>query len=82
MPDCHGMKADPRAPAEHEKDNCFNCKTGVCTSDACQAKCSSVVGDLPRESALALPAPVQLLFAVSAQFDVTHLRPPLPPPRT
>jgi hypothetical protein len=81
MPDCHGMKADQRAPVEHEKDNCFNCKTGVCTPDACQAKCSSVVGDLPHESKLALPVPVRLLSAASAQFDVTHLRPPLPPPR-
>lgn len=81
IPDCHGMKAGQSAPVEHEKDNCFKCKTGVCTPDACQAKCSSVVGDLPRESKLALPAPGQLLFAASAQFDVTHLRPPLPPPR-
>ena len=81
MPDCHGMKADQPAPVEHEKENCPKCKTGVCTPDACQVKCSNAVGDLPRESKLALPAPVRLLFSASAQFDVIHLRPPLPPPR-
>ncbi len=81
MPDCHGMKADRPAPVEREKETCPNCKSGVCTPDACQVKCSNVVGDLPRESKLALPAPVRLLFAASARFDVIHLRPPLPPPR-
>jgi hypothetical protein len=81
MPDCHGMKADQPAPVEHEKENCPKCKAGVCTPDACQVKCSNVVGDLPRESKLALPAPLRLVFPASAQFDVIHLRPPLPPPR-
>jgi len=81
MPDCHAMTADQPAPVEHEQDNCPKCKTGVCTPDACQVTCASVVGDLPRESKLALPAPVRLLFTASAQFDVIHLRPPLPPPR-
>jgi hypothetical protein len=81
MPDCHGVKADQPAPVEHEKQSCPKCKTGVCTPDACQVKCSNVVGDLPREANLTLPAPVRLLFAASAQFDVIHLRPPLPPPR-
>lgn len=79
MPDCHGMKADQ--PVEHEQDNCPKCKAGVCTPDACQVKCSNVIGHLPRESKLALPTPVRLLFTASAQFDVIHLRPPLPPPR-
>lgn len=81
MPDCHGMKADQPAPVEHEKENCPKCKTGFCTPDACQAKCSNVVGDLPREAHLVRPAPVHLLFSGSVQFNVIHLRPPLPPPR-
>lgn len=81
MPDCHGMKADQPAPVEHEKENCPKCKAGFCTPDACQVKCASVVGDLPRESKLAFPAPLRLVFPASAQFDVIHLRPPLPPPR-
>ena len=81
MPNCPGMKADQHAPAEHEKENCPKCKAGFCTPAACHAKCSNVVGDLPRESKLALPAPLRLVFPASAQFDVIHLRPPLPPPR-
>lgn len=82
MPDCHGMKADQRAPVEHDEENCPKCKTGVCTPDACIVKCASVVGDLPREIKLSVPAPMRLLLSASAQFDVIHLRPPLPPPRT
>lgn len=82
MPDCHGMTTDQSTPAEHQMEHCPKCDSGACTPDACQVKCSSVVGDLPREFyKLALPAPVRLLFAASAQFDVIHLRPPLPPPR-
>lgn len=81
MPDCHGMKADQPATVDHEQGNCPKCKAGVCTPDACQVTCASVVGDLPRESKLVLRAPMRLLFSASAQFDVIHLRPPLPPPR-
>ncbi len=81
MPDCHGMKVDRYSPVEHEKEHCPKCKTGVCTPAACHVKCSNVVGDLPRESKLALPAPLRLEFPASAQFDMIHLRPPLPPPR-
>jgi hypothetical protein len=81
MPDCHGMKADQPAPVEHQKEHCPKCKTGVCTPDACQVKCSNAVGDVPHGSELALPVPVRLAFPVSAQFDVINLRPPLPPPR-
>jgi len=81
MPDCHGMKVDQPAPVGHEHDNCPKCKAGACTPHACQFKCSSVVGDLPRESKLARPAPLRLVFPASAQFGAVHLRPPLPPPR-
>lgn len=81
MPDCHGMKTEQPTPAEHEKEHCPKCMGAVCTPDACQVKCSSVVGDLPREQKITLPAPVRLVFAAAAQFDVVHLRPPLPPPR-
>jgi hypothetical protein len=81
VPDCHGMKGDLPAPVEHDKENCPKCKAGICTPDACLVKCASVVGDLPREIKLSVPTPMRLLLSASAQFDVVHLRPPLPPPR-
>jgi hypothetical protein len=81
MPDCHGMTSEQPKPAEHQKEHCPKCISGACTPAACQLKCSNVVGDLPRESKITLPAPVRLGFAASAIFNVIHLRPPLPPPR-
>lgn len=75
MPDCDGMKA------EHQKEHCPKCKSGACTPAACQLTCSNVVGDLPHQHKIMLPAPARLGFAASAIFDAIHPRPPLPPPR-
>jgi hypothetical protein len=80
MPDCHGMTANQPAP-QHNKEQCPKCKVGACTPDACQVKCSTTVGDLPRAYELAFSVMPRPAVPAAMRFDVIYLRPPLPPPR-
>ena len=81
MADCHGTTAGHPAPQEDDKEQCPKCKIGVCAPDACQVKCSNVVGDLPRAYELAFSVMPGPSVPSSIRFDAIHLRPPLPPPR-
>lgn len=86
MPDCHGTKAKPPPPAEHQpaqtdKDPCPMCKGGVCASDVCQQTCFKVFGELPRADKFLVCVPARHRLCAARDFSFVRIRPPLPPPR-